>query len=64
VRCFESQVDRVFPVEVLFTFMAPLSFAAVRHEQIPLKFSSNTQFAKGESCLRKSIRSIRSCTVQ
>ena len=61
---FDSQVDRVFLLEVLLISTAQRFLGAVRHEQLPPKFSSNTHLTKGVLCPENSIRSIRSCTVR
>jgi hypothetical protein len=47
---FDSQVDRAFLVAVLLISTAQKFLGAVRHEQLPPKFSSNTHLAKGVLC--------------
>ena len=42
----------------------PELLGAVRHEQVPPKFSSNTHLTKGVLCPENSTPSIRSCTVR
>jgi hypothetical protein len=60
----DSQVDWTFLIEVFLFSAAKKFFRAVRHEQLPPKFSSNTCLAKGMLCPEKSIRSIKSSTVR
>ncbi len=58
------RLTRCFSLKYCSLCMAPRSLGAVLYDQFPPKFRSNTQLTKGVSCPRKSIRSIRSCTVQ
>jgi hypothetical protein len=60
----DSHVDRTFLFEVFFPPAAQKVLRAVHHEQIPPKFSSNTRLTKGVLWPEKSIRSIKSNTVQ
>ena len=60
----DSHVDRAFLIAVPLISVAQRFLRAVRHEQIPPKFSSNTRVPKGVLCLEKLIRSIKSSTVR